>query len=126
MTTGRVDVSVVVPTFREVENIPLLVERVFAATVAANLAAELILVDRWLNSKIATPGATTDRGQHPSRRLPRGAARGLLPRGATLTARLQDRARAILAGHQVRPAPMVMSLSCRPPFLSSATEQARR
>lgn len=45
MTSGRVDISVVVPTFHEVENIGLLVERVFAATTAANLAAELIVVD---------------------------------------------------------------------------------
>jgi dolichol-phosphate mannosyltransferase len=45
MTNRPIDVSVVVPTFREVENLPLLADRVFEATVAANIVAELIVVD---------------------------------------------------------------------------------
>lgn len=45
MTTGHIDVSIVVPTYREVENLTLLVERVFEATRAANIVAELIVVD---------------------------------------------------------------------------------
>ncbi len=39
------DLSIVVPTFREADNILVLTERIFQATVAADLAAELILVD---------------------------------------------------------------------------------
>ncbi|MCO6437690.1 MAG: polyprenol monophosphomannose synthase [Phycisphaerae bacterium] len=38
-------VSIVVPTFREAENIPELTRRVFEATRTANIQAELILVD---------------------------------------------------------------------------------
>lgn len=38
-------VSIVVPTFREAENIPLLVERVFAALEKADTPAEMIIVD---------------------------------------------------------------------------------
>ena len=45
MTNTHVDVSVVVPTYREVENLPLLAERIFKATSGANIAAELIVVD---------------------------------------------------------------------------------
>jgi dolichol-phosphate mannosyltransferase len=45
MTSRPIDVSVVVPTYREVENLPLLTERVFEATAAANIVAELIVVD---------------------------------------------------------------------------------
>ena len=45
MTSGHIDVSVVVPTYREAENLPLLADRIFQATAAANIAAELIVVD---------------------------------------------------------------------------------
>lgn len=45
MTSEPLDVSVVVPTFREVENLPLLTERVFRATDGGKLSAELIIVD---------------------------------------------------------------------------------
>lgn len=38
-------VSIVVPTFREADNLPTLIERVFAATDGAGLAAEMIVVD---------------------------------------------------------------------------------
>lgn len=76
MTTGRVDVSVVVPTFREVENIPLLVERVFAATTAANLAAELIVVDD--DSRDGTDARCAElAGRHDVRLIIRKGERGL-------------------------------------------------
>lgn len=39
------ELSVVVPTFREAANIPILAERVFGALAAANIQGELILVD---------------------------------------------------------------------------------
>ncbi len=37
--------SIIVPTFREVDNIALLTQQVFSVTSAADIAAELILVD---------------------------------------------------------------------------------
>ncbi|MCG3178847.1 MAG: Undecaprenyl-phosphate 4-deoxy-4-formamido-L-arabinose transferase [Phycisphaerae bacterium] len=43
--TGCVEVSVVVPTFREADNVAELSERLFAALAGAGLSAELILVD---------------------------------------------------------------------------------
>lgn len=76
MTTGRVDVSVVVPAFREVENIPLLVERVFAATTAANLAAELIVVDD--DSQDGTDARCAElAGRYDVRLITRKGERGL-------------------------------------------------
>jgi dolichol-phosphate mannosyltransferase len=45
MSSSQIDVSVVVPTYREVENLPLLAERIFKATLGASIGAELIIVD---------------------------------------------------------------------------------
>ena len=45
MSSSQIDVSVVVPTYREVENLPLLAERIFKAALGANIGAELIIVD---------------------------------------------------------------------------------
>lgn len=45
MTAESFDVSIVVPTYREVENLAFLTERVFRATDEANISAELIIVD---------------------------------------------------------------------------------
>lgn len=45
MATDLPEVSVVVPTYREVENLPLLVERVFAVTREAGIVAEMVVVD---------------------------------------------------------------------------------
>ncbi len=38
-------VTIVVPTYREAENIPILAERLFAALAAANLSGEMLIVD---------------------------------------------------------------------------------
>jgi len=43
--TPRPDVSVVVPTFREAENLPLLVPRIAAALAEAGLTGEILVVD---------------------------------------------------------------------------------
>lgn len=45
VTRGKYHLSIVVPTYGEVENIALLTKRIFQATRSANLDAELILVD---------------------------------------------------------------------------------
>lgn len=45
MSAETFDVSIVVPTYREVENLALLTERVFRATDEANISAEMIIVD---------------------------------------------------------------------------------
>lgn len=45
MPYDDIDLTVVVPTYKEAENIPTLVERIFKATARAQLSAELIVVD---------------------------------------------------------------------------------
>ncbi len=44
-TMPREPVSIIVPTYKEAENIPILAERLFAALKQANILAELIIVD---------------------------------------------------------------------------------
>ncbi len=43
--SGQPDVSIIVPTFREVDNLSELVGRIQLVTVAAGLAAEIVIVD---------------------------------------------------------------------------------
>src|SRR4029453_6188929 len=50
---NRVAVSVIVPTYREAENLPVLVPRVAAALEQAQLPFEIVIVDD--NSPDATP-----------------------------------------------------------------------
>lgn len=45
MASDKLDLSIVVPTYKEAGNIRPLVERIFQATTAAGLSAELIIVD---------------------------------------------------------------------------------
>ena len=42
---GQPDVSIIIPTFREVDNLPELVGRIQQVTVAAGLSAEIVIVD---------------------------------------------------------------------------------
>lgn len=68
--------SIVVPTYKEVENIPILTQRVFAAVPAARIAAELILVDD--NSDDGSVEAVESlRGSYPVRIIVRPNERGL-------------------------------------------------
>lgn len=69
-------VSVVVPTFREAENLSPLVDRVFAATRAAGVDAEMIVVDD--NSNDGTEALVAAKGeQYPVRVIVRTKERGL-------------------------------------------------
>src|SRR5262245_2417503 len=45
MTRPAVQLSIVVPTYREAENLELLIDQVFKAVSGAGLAAEMIIVD---------------------------------------------------------------------------------
>ena len=76
MSTAPVEVSIVVPTYREVENIGLLADRVFAATSAAGIAAELIVVDD--DSRDGTEARCRDlSARYPVRLITRRGERGL-------------------------------------------------
>ncbi len=76
MASGARTASIIVPTYREAPNIEELVRRIFAATRAANIEAELILVDD--DSRDGTEGIVESlRGQYPVRLLVRRAERGL-------------------------------------------------
>lgn len=69
-------VSIVVPTFREAPNLRPLVERTFAATSAASLEAELIVVDD--NSQDGTDAIVEElRAVYPLRLIVRTDERGL-------------------------------------------------
>jgi dolichol-phosphate mannosyltransferase len=69
-------ISVVVPTFREAPNIPVLAERLFAALDAAGLSAELILVDD--NSLDGTEAVAAELARtRPVRLIVRTTERGL-------------------------------------------------
>lgn len=69
-------VTVVVPTYREAENLAPLVERVFAATHAAGVSAEMIIVDD--NSRDGTDWAVEKlAAAHPVRLITRTDERGL-------------------------------------------------
>ncbi len=69
-------VSIVVPTYREAANLPLLVGRVFGALQAAGLTGELILVDD--NSEDGTERVARDLAlRYPVRLITRHEERGL-------------------------------------------------
>jgi len=69
-------VSIVVPTYREADNLPALIERVFAATTSAELQAEMIIVDD--NSQDDTERIVADWGErYPVRLVVRRTERGL-------------------------------------------------
>jgi dolichol-phosphate mannosyltransferase len=69
-------VTVVVPTYREAENIPILAQRLFAALEAANISGEMIIVDD--NSRDGTVEAVDALAKaHPIRLITRVGERGL-------------------------------------------------
>ena len=69
-------VSIVVPTYCEADNLPTLIERVFAATTDAGLQAEMIVVDD--NSQDDTERIVTELGErYPVRLVVRRTERGL-------------------------------------------------
>lgn len=68
--------SIVIPTFREVENLPVLIPRLDAATTAAGISCEILVVDD--NSRDGTIEACRDLAQrHPVKLLTREHERGL-------------------------------------------------
>ncbi len=68
--------SIVIPTFREVENLPVLIPRLDAATTAAGISCEILVVDD--NSRDGTMEACRDLAQrHPVKLLTREHERGL-------------------------------------------------
>lgn len=69
-------VSIVVPTYREADNLPTLIERVFAATTGAGLQAEMIVVDD--DSQDDTEKIVAESSdQYPVRLVVRRTVRGL-------------------------------------------------
>lgn len=69
-------VSIVVPTYREVENLPVLTERIFSALRQANIPGELIIVDD--NSRDGTDAAVERLAKdYPIRLITRTDERGL-------------------------------------------------
>lgn len=69
-------VSIIVPTYKEVENIPVLAERVFAALETAGIPAEMIIVDD--DSRDGTEGAVRLLAEkYPIRLFTRTEERGL-------------------------------------------------
>ncbi|MFQ5501222.1 MAG: polyprenol monophosphomannose synthase [Phycisphaerae bacterium] len=69
-------VSIIVPTYKEAENIPILTERLFAALGQADIPGELILVDD--NSRDGTEEAVQKlTNLHPIRLITRTHERGL-------------------------------------------------
>ena len=69
-------VSIIVPTFREAQNIPVLAERLFATMKQADIAAELIIVDD--DSRDGTDAAVAKLAEtHPIRLIARTQERGL-------------------------------------------------
>ncbi len=69
-------VSIIVPTFREAQNIPVLAERLFAAMKQADIAAELIIVDD--DSRDGTDAAVAKLAETlPIRLITRTEERGL-------------------------------------------------
>lgn len=71
-----IDVSVVVPTYREAENLPLLVPRVMAALAEAGLEGEIVVVDD--DSRDGTEEACARLAEeHPVRLIVRKDERGL-------------------------------------------------
>jgi dolichol-phosphate mannosyltransferase len=73
---GTPAISVIVPTFREAENIPILTRRLFAALREADLTAELIFVDD--DSRDRTPQVVEELAREfPVRLITRVGERGL-------------------------------------------------
>jgi len=70
------ELSIIVPTFREAANLPVLIERVFAALSAAGIVAEMIVVDD--NSNDGTEQVVGDWSQRvPVKLIVRREERGL-------------------------------------------------
>lgn len=70
------ELSIIVPTFREARNIPILVQRVFDALAAAGWRAEMIIIDD--DSRDGTEAAVADLAQrYPVRVVTRRGERGL-------------------------------------------------
>ncbi len=68
--------SIVVPTYREHDNLPILIERVFTATAAAGIDAEMIIVDD--DSRDGSEAVVATCAQtHPVRIITRTNERGL-------------------------------------------------
>ena len=73
---ARPDVTVVVPTYREAENLPELIARLCAATDAAGLSVEALIVDD--DSPDGTPAICVElANEHPVRLILRENERGL-------------------------------------------------
>ncbi len=69
-------VSIIVPTYREAQNIPILTRRVFEALKAADIPAEMIFVDD--NSRDGTEAAVAEMArEYPVRLITRTDERGL-------------------------------------------------
>lgn len=69
-------VSVIVPAYREAQNLPVLIPRVHAALQQAGMTAEIIVVDD--NSPDATPDVMAKlAAEHPARLIVRTTERGL-------------------------------------------------
>jgi dolichol-phosphate mannosyltransferase len=76
MTSAGPAVSIIVPTYREAENLPLLAGRVFRALAEAGLRGELIIVDD--DSRDGTEAAVRELEQaHDIRLIVRRGERGL-------------------------------------------------
>lgn len=76
ITAAPPELSIIVPTFREARNIPILVPRVFDALAAAGWRAEMIIVDD--NSCDGTEEAVAELAQrYPVRVITRRGERGL-------------------------------------------------
>lgn len=76
MSEATPAVSIVVPTYREADNLPTLIERVFAAMNDVNLQAEMIIVDD--NSQDDTEKIVAELGERlPVRLVIRRNERGL-------------------------------------------------
>ena len=75
-TSAAPTVSIIVPTYHERENLPILIERVFAAVRSAGLDAEMIIVDD--DSRDGTDAVVVEwAGRCPVRLITRTQERGL-------------------------------------------------
>ncbi len=75
-TSYEVDISVIVPTYKEAENLPVLVPRIAETLIAANLTAEIIVVDDDSPDKTVTVCADLA-SSYPLRLEVRRGERGL-------------------------------------------------
>lgn len=78
MSPPHFDLSIIVPTYKEAENLPVLVPRVDQVTREAGLNTEILILDD--NSPDATPAVCEQLShEHPVRLIVRTANRGLSP-----------------------------------------------